>query len=486
MTTINGVVDRLSKISPVLTWLIMVLLITSSNIISASIYVKPKIPSILTPMIHSFIPEAGYIGSEITILGKYFNLVTPSIDKVTFNGFPATDYTVNSDAEILVRIPPNAITGKISISSSAWNTTSENDFIILQNFPTITSFQPAAGVVGTKVIIIGKNLNLFNPSKDLLTFNESVPSDFKIDSESQITVNAVPKGATSGKIKLSSNLGTAISSRDFIVTKIPPPKVPSIYKFTPPSGLIGSKVTIEGDNFDKLIPGMDNILFNGTPTTTFLVKYDTEISVSVPENATSGKIMLTSKNGSAISREDFIIEKPPPPPKPKILVLIPDTEFFRNNIRPITLELDKLNKINNSNKEYNYYLVDIQGEREWNLNNANPPSVRSPYSNDKIKSSLIDTYKVRSLLITKNKQTSTSTVTLWFSNINPDNQSGITFSDIPEISGRNLFVWYGNPSESTKLEKFVGKENLINLKNDLTPLANSVNEVIRSKNWLGN
>ena len=37
-----------------------------------------------------------------------------------------------------------------------------------------------------------------------------------------------------------------------------------------------------------------------------------------------------------------------------------------------------------------------------------------------------------------------------------------------------LFVWYGHPDKSVKLEEHLGSENFINIKKDLSPLSNSL------------
>ncbi len=83
--------------------------------------------------------------------------------------------------------------------------------------PTITSFTPASGVVGTTVIITGTNFST-TAASNTVTFNGTAAT-LTAAIATQLTVT-VPTGATTGKIAVTVNSSstTATSTSDFTVT----------------------------------------------------------------------------------------------------------------------------------------------------------------------------------------------------------------------------------------------------------------------------
>src|SRR5262245_54260056 len=75
--------------------------------------------------------------------------------------------------------------------------------------PTISSFQPTSGAVGTSVVVTGTNLT----GATVLSFN-GTSATFTINSATQITTS-VPAGATSGKLAVTTSGGNATSSSSF-------------------------------------------------------------------------------------------------------------------------------------------------------------------------------------------------------------------------------------------------------------------------------
>ncbi|MCC6166268.1 MAG: IPT/TIG domain-containing protein [Caldilineaceae bacterium] len=85
----------------------------------------------------------------------------------------------------------------------------------------------------------------------------------------------------------------------------PPPTPPVISSFSPTSGAAGSEVTITGSRFT----GANAVAFNGTAAT-FVVDSNTQIRATVPANATSGPIRVTTPQGSATSATNFTVIPP--------------------------------------------------------------------------------------------------------------------------------------------------------------------------------
>lgn len=163
--------------------------------------------------------------------------------------------------------------------------------IFIRLRPTITSFSPASGSVGTAVIITGTKFTGASSVK----FG-SVSAAFDVDSDTQITAT-VPAGASTGPIKVNAPDGTATSATDFIVTG------PTITSFKPKAGKVGTSVTITGINLD----GTTAVAFNGV-SALFRVDSDTQVTVDVPEESTTGPVSVTTASGTGTSAIDFVVK----------------------------------------------------------------------------------------------------------------------------------------------------------------------------------
>src|SRR6185503_15859902 len=131
--------------------------------------------------------------------------------------------------------------------------------------PSISSFSPASGPVGTAVTVLGSNFT----GTTAVTFN-STPSAFTVVSDSRID-STVPSGATTGRVRVTTPEGTAESGTDFTV--LPPP---SISSFSPANGPVGTAVTVLGSNFS----GATAATFNST-TSSFTVVSASRIDATV-------------------------------------------------------------------------------------------------------------------------------------------------------------------------------------------------------------
>src|SRR5688500_15134595 len=86
---------------------------------------------------------------------------------------------------------------------------------VLAQQPTITSFSPSKGAIGTTVIITGSN---FNPAGvNNVVYFGAVKSVVLTATVNSLTVN-VPPGATHQPISVTTNGLTAYSPKPFIVT----------------------------------------------------------------------------------------------------------------------------------------------------------------------------------------------------------------------------------------------------------------------------
>ncbi|HLX32291.1 MAG TPA: IPT/TIG domain-containing protein [Gaiellaceae bacterium] len=158
---------------------------------------------IVPPSISSFTPS-GKDGAAVTINGSGFTGATA----VKFNGKTAS-FKVVSDAQITTTVPSGATSGTITVTTSKGTATSSSSFLVV---PSISSFSPSHGKVGTSVTINGSGFTGATSVK----FNGTAATPFTVNSDSKITVK-VPSGATSGTITVTTSGGTATSSTSYTV-----------------------------------------------------------------------------------------------------------------------------------------------------------------------------------------------------------------------------------------------------------------------------
>jgi hypothetical protein len=156
----------------------------------------------------------------------------------------------------------------------------------------------------------------------------------------------------------------------------------------------------------------------------------------------------------------------------RFLVLIADTEQFRNRESSILSELESFNKSVIAEKiKTTFILVDVQGGRTWDITKDRVPSKREVFSNEKTYESIHQVYQVRDKKIIPNSPKVFSVI-LWGSDVNPDTLVGLNLGLAP--TWPKLFVWYGHPDKSVKLEEHLGSDSFININKDLSPLSNSL------------
>jgi hypothetical protein len=162
--------------------------------------------------------------------------------------------------------------------------------------PTVSSFNPISGQVGTSVTISGTNFSTI-PTNNVVKFN-GVLATVIASTRTSITA-VVPTGATSGAITVALASNTAISSTNFTVV-LPPPNITA---FSPAMGAIGTSITITGTNFDTLT-GNTIVTLNGQEADITSIT-SSSITIKVPSDATTGKIGVTVAGQVTTSSTDF-------------------------------------------------------------------------------------------------------------------------------------------------------------------------------------
>jgi len=268
------------------------------------------------PAITSLAPASGAIGASVTITGTNFS-ATAASNTVKFNGTVAT-VTASTATSLTTSVPTGATTGKITVEVGGLMATSATDFtVVAPGTPTITSFTPFNGPVGTSITITGTNFSATAVS-NAVKFNGTV-AVVTASTATSITTS-VPAGATTGKITVDVGGLIGTSTTDFQVTVA---NTPTITSFTPTSGAIGTVVTITGTNFSAT-PANNTVQFNGT-SATVTASTTTSITTTVPTGSTTGPVTV-SVGGLTGTGLAFTIISCATPAKPVITASSLDTE----------------------------------------------------------------------------------------------------------------------------------------------------------------
>jgi uncharacterized repeat protein (TIGR03803 family) len=144
----------------------------------------------------SMLTKSGKVGDVVQILGQGFTRTS----KVTF-GVGAANYSVISDTFMTAIVPSSGTTGPVIVTTASGTLVSNRKFRVL---PTISSFAPTSGPVGTKVTITGSGF--IGATK--VTFGGVKAISYTVDSGTQITAT-VPTGAKKGNIAVTTPGGSA-------------------------------------------------------------------------------------------------------------------------------------------------------------------------------------------------------------------------------------------------------------------------------------
>jgi uncharacterized repeat protein (TIGR03803 family) len=150
---------------------------------------------------------------------------------------------------------------------------------------------PSYSKVGKTIGILGQGL----AGTTAVSFNGTPAGSFKVVSDTYLT-SVVPPGTIRGTVTVTTPKGKLASNTIFRVA-------PVILNFSPPSGPVGTQVTIGGNSFT----GTTKVTFGGVKATVFSVDSDSQITATVPVGAVTGKIQVTTQDGTATSSTDFTV-----------------------------------------------------------------------------------------------------------------------------------------------------------------------------------
>ncbi len=150
------------------------------------------------------VSTSGAEGAKIGILGQGFGSTTT----VKFGGTQAVTVTRSGSTYLTATVPAGALTGSVTVTTGSTVLTSSQSFRVT---PTMKTFSPESGAVGTLVTITGTGLK----QATKVTFNGKSAS-YTVVSDTEVTAT-VPTGAKTGKIIVTTKGGSVTSASNFTV-----------------------------------------------------------------------------------------------------------------------------------------------------------------------------------------------------------------------------------------------------------------------------
>jgi hypothetical protein len=171
--------------------------------------------------IASITPPHATVGTSVTLTGTGFG-VAQGTGTVKF-GTTAATVTSWNETSLAVTVPASLSPGAVNVTVTRTDGTASNAFAFTVDAPpapTITSFKPASGPVGTTVTLTGTGFS----GVSAVTFNGVVATTFAAPNDTTITAK-VPTGATTGTIQVTTPGGSVNSATVFTVTVVTPAKI---------------------------------------------------------------------------------------------------------------------------------------------------------------------------------------------------------------------------------------------------------------------
>lgn len=258
------------------------------------------------PMISAFAPVSGPAGTVVTVTGSGFT----GASSIWLGADRTIVPTVISDTLIRFTVSSKATTASVAVLNPQRAAFSPTQFKVGASSPpppaapTISSFTPASGPVGTRITVTGSGLTGISSAR----IGSSRSTAVTVSNSTQLSF-LVPAGATSGTITIANATSSAVSSARYTVTGVTAPP-PAITGFSPASGSVGTVVTVTGSGLSTATSAG----IGSSVATSVSVTSDSQLSFVVPAAASSGSIVISTAAGSVTSAGSFTVTAVSPPP----------------------------------------------------------------------------------------------------------------------------------------------------------------------------
>jgi hypothetical protein len=235
------------------------------------------------PAFTSVTPNPVKAGTALTIAGTDLDLV----ETVTLGGnkvVAAADFVSHSATEIVISVPDDTKDGKVIMTPASGVEVATADDLMMV-IPTV-SVTPVTLKNGQDITVTGTNLDLI----DHVIFGGDKQGSIKAGgTATQILVTA-PDDAVTGVVSFYTKADKQIDGPNLTMID------PAFTSFAPTTGKPNTDITITGTDLDLVV----DVIFTGEIMGTIGTRSETQMVVTIPVGAKTGKITLVAKNGSTV------------------------------------------------------------------------------------------------------------------------------------------------------------------------------------------
>ncbi|MEZ0539341.1 IPT/TIG domain-containing protein [Fibrella arboris] len=239
-------------------------------------------------------PRRWPAGGRMIIKG---NWLRDAVVQFTGAVYPATNDGRNDDTEIWIRVPDDAQPGQFRLTTDSPIAFTSDQFTPVRPVSGVV-FTPTKGRVGDEITVTGQFLEDVTDIR--FGGGASLPATFQRLGNGQVKV-IVPTNAVDGTICFTNPAGFACTTTLFDVQRV----VAGV-SFTPKTGKVGTEVTFTGQNLSDVI----EVRFGGgTSAAAQFRLVGTTLIATVPANAISGTVCLTTDSGTVCTTDAFVVTK---------------------------------------------------------------------------------------------------------------------------------------------------------------------------------
>jgi IPT/TIG domain-containing protein len=253
--------------------------------------------SLANPIITSLSPSSGPVTTtQVHINGSGFGATQPTGSTVTFAQNNSANVVTWSDNQIVVTVPPTAISGGVTVTEGGVSSNSNQVFTIPA--PHITSITPSSGGIGTQITVTGSGFQDPQPASSSITFDNNASLTINSWHDTQI-VATVPSGSGTNPLHVKVN---GVDSNTDVFFTLPKPVITGI---TPSGGPVGTLVHISGSGFGATQDTGSTVGLNINASV--VTWSDALITATIPTGTTSGPLKVTVGGVVSSSNPTFTV-----------------------------------------------------------------------------------------------------------------------------------------------------------------------------------
>ncbi|MCZ6692094.1 MAG: IPT/TIG domain-containing protein [Planctomycetota bacterium] len=264
------------------------------------------------PQIIQILPDRGPTGTLVTIQGLNFSPI-PGENIILFdwNGSAGVQTAAISalGGQLVCFAPSGATSGPVVVQVGGL--TSNADHVYTYLTPTLVDVTPRSGFVGNSVSLLGINFSLVL-QENIIRFNGTVAQTLSaMGLPGQVRLDTViPSGAAAGPVTVE--VAGFESNAIFFCVWTPAPNLSANISVSPGQGAWGDPVTIQGSGFATNTTD-NEVRFNGI-LATVMSATSSAIAVLVPDDSTTGPVVVRRGPETGSTTTDFMVTNPAPPP----------------------------------------------------------------------------------------------------------------------------------------------------------------------------